>query len=382
METILGPITLLTTTLTTDAAASGWAVSLLFKVIPFIIVLGLLIFFHELGHFLAAKFFGVRVTRFSFGLGPRLLGVKIGETDYCLSAFPLGGFVKMVGEGTDEEVPAEEENRSFAHKPVWQRMVIVFCGPLFNFLFALAVFTLVFATIGQMVLTNEIGEVKSGYPAAQAGLRPGDKIVQIAGNPVSGWKELPELIRRYPGQTIPIVYERDRQRYRTTVTPVRSPIKNVFGEEVQEAVIGITPTGRVVARELGPWEALRDGATQTWNITVMTVVSLVKLIQRKLPLETLGGPIFIAQLAGQQAQEGWVNLIFFTALLSVNLGILNLLPIPILDGGHIFFFAVEALIRKPLSLKAREVAQQVGMFVLILLMVFVFYNDILRLLKP
>jgi regulator of sigma E protease len=166
------------------------------------------------------------------------------------------------------------------------------------------------------------------------------------------------------------------------VTPIRKPVKNIFGEETQEAVIGITPASRVVTRQLGPWEAIREGGIQTWNITWMTVVSLVKLIERKIPLETLGGPIFIAQLAGQQAQEGWLNLIFFTALLSVNLGILNLLPIPILDGGHIFFFAVEAFIRKPLSLKARERAQQVGMFILILLMIFVFYNDILRLLRP
>jgi regulator of sigma E protease len=335
-----------------------------------------------LGHFLAAKFFGVRVIRFSFGLGPRLLGVKVGETDYCLSAFPLGGFVKMVGEGTEDEVAPEEEARSFANKPVWQRMVIVFCGPLFNFFFAFAVFTLVFATMGQMDLTNEIGEIKPGYPAAQAGLRPGDKIVQIGATPVSRWKELPEIVRRYPDQAVPLVFEREGRRQQTVVTPIRKPVKNIFGEETQEAVIGITPASRVVTRQLGPWEAILDGGLQTWNITRMTVISLVKLIERKIPLETLGGPIFIAQLAGQQAQEGWLNLIFFTALLSVNLGILNLLPIPILDGGHIFFFAVEAVLRKPLSLKARERAQQVGMFILIVLMVFVFYNDILRLLRP
>ncbi|MCU0578032.1 MAG: RIP metalloprotease RseP [Desulfobacterota bacterium] len=369
-------------TLAASTASPGWASGFLFKVLSFVVVLGLLIFFHELGHFLAAKFFGVRVIRFSFGLGPRLLGVKVGETDYCLSAFPLGGFVKMVGEGTEDEVAPEEEARSFANKPVWQRMVIVFCGPLFNFFFAFAVFTLVFATMGQMDLTNEIGEIKPGYPAAQAGLRPGDKIVQIGATPVSRWKELPEIVRRYPDQAVPLVFEREGRRQQTVVTPIRKPVKNIFGEETQEAVIGITPASRVVTRQLGPWEAILDGGLQTWNITRMTVISLVKLIERKIPLETLGGPIFIAQLAGQQAQEGWLNLIFFTALLSVNLGILNLLPIPILDGGHIFFFAVEAVLRKPLSLKARERAQQVGMFILIVLMVFVFYNDILRLLRP
>jgi regulator of sigma E protease len=381
METFAAYLFELSATVTANTA-QDWAAGLLHKVIPFIIVLGLLIFFHELGHFLAAKSFGVKVIRFSFGLGPRVLGIKVGETDYCLSALPLGGFVKMVGEGTEDEIAPGEEARSFAHKPVWQRMVIVFCGPLFNFFFALAVFSLVFATMGQMDLTNEIGEVKTGYPAAQAGLRPGDKIVQIAGEPVTRWKELPEIVRRHPGQAVALVYERAGRRLETIVTPIRKPVKNIFGEETQEAVIGITPASRVVTRQLGPWEAVRDGAVQTWNITWMTVVSLVKLVERKIPLETLGGPIFIAQLAGQQAQEGWINLIFFTALLSVNLGILNLLPIPILDGGHLFFFAVEAVIRRPLSLKARERAQQAGMFLLILLMIFVFYNDILRLLRP
>lgn len=381
METFAGVFFELTAA-AASAAPQGWGSGLLFKVIPFIVVLGLLIFFHELGHFLAAKFFGVRVIRFSFGLGPRLVGLKVGETDYCLSAFPLGGFVKMVGEGTDDEVAPGEEGRSFANKPVWQRMVIVFCGPLFNFFFALAVFTLVLATMGQMDLTNEIGEIKPGFPAAQAGLRPGDKIVQIGDSPVTRWKELPEIVRRYPDQSVPLIYEREGRRLETVVTPLRKPVKNIFGEETQEAVIGITPASRVVTRQLGPWEALREGGVQTWNITRMTVISVIKLIERKIPLETLGGPIFIAQLAGQQAQEGWLNLIFFTALLSVNLGILNLLPIPILDGGHIFFFAIEAVIRKPLSLKARERAQQVGMFILIVLMVFVFYNDILRLLRP
>jgi regulator of sigma E protease len=361
------------------APLAGWGQAFLLKIIPFIIVLGLLIFCHELGHFLAAKGFGVKVIRFSFGLGPRLAGFKWGETDYCVSAFPLGGFVKMVGEGSDEEVSDEEQERSFAQKPIWQRIIIVFCGPLFNFVFAFLVFFLVFWAMGQISLTNEIGEVKKGYPAEQAGLRAGDKIVQIAGKPISGWKELPETIRRHPQQPIPLVFERGGRRLETTVTPIKSPVKNIFGEEVQEAVIGITPAGKMVSRDLSLFEALRDGGLQTWNISKMTVISLVMLIQRRIPLETLGGPIFIAQLAGQQAQEGWVNLIFFTALLSINLGILNLLPIPILDGGHIFFFLVEAIIRRPLSVKAREVAQQVGMAVLILLMVFVFYNDLARL---
>lgn len=353
----------------------------LFKLVPFIIVLGLLIFFHELGHFGAAKFFGVKVERFSFGLGPRLVGLKVGDTDYRISAFPLGGYVKMVGEGLDEEVSEEEKEKSFSHKAVWKRMIIVFCGPLFNFLFAIGVFFLVFFFVGQVILTSEIGDVKPDFPAYKAGLRSGDKIIELGGKTIGTWKELPEIVRKSPEKPLSMVFIREGRHYRTEVTPVRSAVKNVFGEEVQEAVIGVSPSGKFFTREVGLLDAFQNGIDQTWGISKMTVLSLVKLVQRKVPLETLGGPIFIAQLAGQQAQEGWTNLIFFTALLSVNLGILNLLPIPILDGGHLIFFGLEWIFGKPISLKKREMAQQVGMFILIMLMVFVFYNDIVRIIQ-
>ena len=358
-----------------------WLQGFLFKLIPFVVVLGLLIFFHELGHFLAAKLFGIRVETFSFGFGPRLIGIKGKITDYRLSAIPLGGYVKMKGEGLDDQVPPEEQRYSFSHQALWKRMLIVFCGPLFNFLFALLVFFLVFFSRGQMVLTNEIGETKPNFPAYQAGLRAGDRIIEVAGKPVVSWKELPPLIRKHPNRPISILFERGQQRFRVEVTPVSSLVKNIFGEESREAVIGITPAGKFVSKDLGLLESIRDATIQTWNISEMTVLSIVKLIQRKVPLDTLGGPIMIAQMAGQQAQEGWVNLIFFAALLSINLGILNLLPIPILDGGHLLFFGLEGILRRPISIRKRELAQQVGMFILVLLMVFVFYNDILRIIQ-
>jgi len=360
---------------------SPWLSGFLYKLIPFIIVLGLLIFFHELGHFLAAKAFGVRVVTFSFGFGPRLLGLKVGETDYRVSAIPLGGYVKMTGEGPDEDLTAEDQQVSFSHKALWKRMLIVFCGPFSNFLFAVLVFFGVFLLLGQMILTNEIGEVKPNYPAYKAGLRPGDTIIQVAGRTIRNWKELPEVIKQNPNRAFPVIFERGNKRYRTEVTPISSPVKNIFGEEVRETIIGISPSGKFITREQGPLEALGDAVVQTWNISKLTVLSVVKLIQQKVPLDTLGGPILIAQLAGQQAQEGWTNLLFFAALLSINLGILNLLPIPVLDGGHLLFFGIEGVMRRPLSLKKRELAQQIGMAILIFLMVFVFYNDILRLIQ-
>ena len=381
MEMILVQIQSFITVLAATAEHQPWFYGLLYKLVPFIIVLGLLIFFHEMGHFLAAKFFGVKVERFSFGLGPRLVGLKVGDTDYRISAFPLGGYVKMVGEGLDDEVSEEETERSFSHKAVWKRMLIVLCGPLFNFFFAIAVFFLGFLFVGQVILTSDIGEVKPNYPAYQAGLRSGDKIIRMAGRPVTTWKDLPDIVRKNPGKPIPVIFVRGDRQYATEVTPISSTVKNLFGEDVQETVIGVTPSGKFFTKELGLLEAFQSGFVQTYEITKLTGVSLLKLVQRKVPLETLGGPIFIAQLAGQQAQEGWTNLLFFTALLSINLGILNLLPIPILDGGHLVFFAIEWIAGKPLSLKKREIAQQVGMFILILLMVFVFYNDVVRLIQ-
>ncbi len=381
MEVILLQIQSFISILAATTEAQPWLYGLLFKVGPFIIVLGLLIFFHEMGHFLAAKFFGVKVERFSFGLGPRLVGLKVGDTDYRISAFPLGGYVKMVGEGLDDEVSEEEIGRSFSHKAVWKRMLIVFCGPVFNFFFAIGVFFLVLLFVGQVILTSDIGEVKPNYPAYQAGLRSGDKIIRMADRPVSTWKDLPDIVRKNPGKPIPVIFVRGDRQYSTTVTPVSSTVKNLFGEDIQETVIGVTPSGKFFTKELGVGEAFQSGIVQTYEITKLTLVSLLKLIERKVPLETLGGPIFIAQLAGQQAQEGWTNLLFFTALLSINLGILNLLPIPILDGGHLVFFAIEWITGKPISLKKREIAQQVGMFLLIMLMVFVFYNDIVRIIQ-
>jgi regulator of sigma E protease len=381
MEMILLQMQSFITVFAATAEPQSWFYGILYKLGPFIIVLGLLIFFHEMGHFLAAKFFGVKVERFSFGLGPRLVGLKVGDTDYRISAFPLGGYVKMVGEGLDDEVAEEEKERSFSHKAVWKRMLIVVCGPLFNFFFAIAVFFLGFLFVGQVILTSDIGEVKPGYPAYQAGLRSGDKIIRMAGQPITIWKDLPDIVRKNPGKPIPVIFVRGDRQYSTEVTPKSSTVKNLFGEDVQETVIGVTPSGKYFTKELGLWGAFQSGIVQTYEITKLTGVSLLKLVQRKVPLETLGGPIFIAQLAGQQAQEGWTNLLFFTALLSINLGLLNLLPIPILDGGHLVFFAFEWITGKPLSLKKREIAQQVGMFILILLMVFVFYNDVVRIIQ-
>ena len=210
MEMILLQFQSLSTVLLATAITQSWIYGILFKLVPFIIVLGLLIFFHELGHFWAAKIFGVKVERFSFGLGPRLVGLKVGDTDYRISALPLGGYVKMVGEGLDEEVSEEEKGNSFSHKPPWKRMVIVICGPLFNFFFAIVVFFLGFLFVGQVVLTSEIGEVNPDYPAYHAGLRSGDKISRIAGEAHHCLERSTREIMSepIPGKPIPVIFVR------------------------------------------------------------------------------------------------------------------------------------------------------------------------------
>jgi regulator of sigma E protease len=342
------------------------------------VILGALIFVHELGHFAAAKLFGVGVRRFSLGFGPRVLARKLGETEYCLSAIPLGGYVKMIGEAPGEVLEPAEAPRSFTTKPLLSRFAIVLAGPLFNLLFALALFGLVFALYGLPILSPEIGEVRPGFPAARAGLRVGDVVVAIGGRQVERWDQLAEVIRANSGRAIPITVERGGERLRRTVTPEVREVENIFGEKQLAPVIGVAAAGRVSVHKVGPLAALGHAAAQTYGVIQLTVLGIIKLIERVVPAETLGGPILIAQLAGQTAQKGLLSLLFFAASLSINLGVINLMPIPVLDGGHLLFFGLEGVMGRPISVRKREVAQQVGLFVLILLIIFVFYNDISR----
>jgi regulator of sigma E protease len=353
-------------------------------IISTIVVLGVLIFVHELGHFLAAKALGVKVERFSLGFPPKLFGRKYGETEYMLSWIPLGGYVKMYGENTDEtnEIPPEEQHRSFSHKPAWARFLIVLAGPAFNFLFALLVFWIMFAIDGVPHLTPEVGKVRPDMPAAAAGILPGDKIVSINSRPVQYWEDVLLLVRDHQGRPVELVVERRGSTMTFSLMPNLVGTPNIFGEEEQIPMIGIEASGELIVEKINPLSAIYYGGARTWELTELTVLSVVKLIQGKLSPKTLGGPIFIAQLAGEQARAGLGNLIFLAALLSLNLGILNLLPVPVLDGGHLLFFSLEMIFRKPVSLNVRERAQQVGIVFLILFMVFVFYNDLARIFTP
>lgn len=349
----------------------------------FILVLGLLIFVHELGHFIFAKLFGVRVLKFSLGFGPRIAGKVYGETEYVISAFPLGGFVKMFGENPDEQdISDEDKEVSFAHKTVMQRFFIVLAGPLFNLLFAILLFFGVFTFVGVPtgVDTTRIGTVNENSPAALAGLQVDDIILQIDDRETLGWLDVLEAVKGSGGETITMIVQRGEEQLTLKVSPAIDSVKNVFGEEVEKRfMIGIVKANQLTYEKSNIVEALQKACQQTWMYVTLTVMGFIKIVQQVVPASEIGGPILIAQIAGEQMKAGWLNLIYFMGLLSVNLGILNLLPIPVLDGGHLVFLTIEGLRRKPMNERAQILAQQVGIGLLGSLMVFVFYNDIVRL---
>ena len=344
----------------------------------FVIVLGVLIFVHELGHFLVARLFGVGVEKFSLGFGPKIFGKTIGITDYRISAIPLGGYVKMIGEEPDAELDPKDIPLSFTHKHVLKRICIVAAGPFFNFLLAIVIFFGFFQIYGTHTLQAVVGTVQEGSPAEKGGLQQGDLIFAVNGIDVTTWEEMAEQIGKSGGDTLVISLKRGDAIQTLSIQPALKPDKNMFGEDIERYIIGITASGDVFSRKLNPLQAFSESITHTWKITKLMFIGIAKLVQGSISADNLGGPIMIAQMAGDQAKQGVENLIYFIAFISINLAILNFLPIPVLDGGHLLFFFIEAVQGRPVSIRVREIAQQGGMFVLLLLMIFVFYNDFMR----
>lgn len=427
--------------------------------IAFVICLGVLIFVHEFGHFIVAKAIGIKVEKFSLGFGPRIPGLafKKGDTEYMISALPLGGYVKMAGENPDEELKGERWE--FSSRSPWERMQVVFSGPMMNVVMAFVLMFAVFSlgrkvpaylstppvvswvkadspaqkagfqvgdkviningkkinnweNLQMMIISNadsrlhftverngqklalsatphdvggmglgslgidhyippRIGSINPGYPAQKAGLKPEDLITHINGNPIRHWYEIAELIHENPEKEVALNVQRGDKRFTVSIVPV-------LDQETKQGLIGIIPTEEMVVKKYSLGEAIRNGFAETLKQGKLTFSFLFKLIRGKTSPKSLGGPIMIAQVAGASAKAGIPDFLFFMAFLSLQLGILNLFPIPVLDGGHIFFLIIEMIAGKPLSIKKREVAQQIGFGMLILLMVYVFYNDIMR----
>ncbi len=343
-----------------------------------IIVLGVLIFFHEFGHFLMARLFGVGVERFSLGFGPRIFGFKRGRTDYRLSAIPLGGYVKMVGEEPDDEIDEADIPESFTHQPVLNRMVIVAAGPFFNLLLAILIFYVLFQVYGKLWLKPVVGQVSPDMPAIAAGLKSGDRIIDVNRQPVKTWEEMAAMIEGSGGRDLDLVVDREGETFPVTVTPAVVDGKTIFGEPRKRYVLGIVASGEVVRESVGPVKALIMSLESTWDIVRLTAIGVTKMISGAVSTKELGGPILIAQMAGKQMEEGISSFLAFMAFISINLAILNFLPIPVLDGGHLLFYTIEIIRRKPVEIKTREIAQQFGMIILLSLMVLVIYNDITR----
>lgn len=431
-----------------------------------IVMLGILVFVHELGHFCVAKLAGVKVLKFSLGFGPRLVSRQWGETEYMVCAIPLGGYVQMLGEGSGEageggELTEAEKARSFAEKPVLSRTAIVAAGPLMNLILPFLILPVAYLVgvnmpayldqppcIGYVVPESEgaragflagdciqsingdgmsawtntnraliehvgsvlqveversgerqvvsltpadgaleglqtigllppqaavVGALAPGMPAQQAGIEVGDRILAIGEEPIDSWYDLKRVIQTSAGAPVSFTVERSGARQQLEIQPVRD---DANGEAY---LIGIAPQQETVFKRFPLGEAIQAGADRTVELIELTITFIQKLFTGHVSTKNIGGPITVVQIAGQAAQTDLAAILSVLAFLSIQLGILNLLPIPILDGGHLFFNLIELVFRRPLSLRVREIAQQVGLVLLILLMVLAFYNDIMRL---
>jgi regulator of sigma E protease len=346
-----------------------------------IFVLGILVFVHELGHFLVAKKSGIRVERFSLGFPPKMIGKKIGDTEYCISWIPLGGYVKMAGEEPDRE-EIKGEPWEFMSKPPGIRALVVAAGPVMNLILAVLVFWGILFFAGMHEIheeSNQIGLVSTGGPADKAGIKPGDKIVSINGTAVTSFTQMRDIILKEVEKPVEVKWIRDGKEYSAQITTYKDRMLNEKGENVDVGKIGVGATYTQV--KVGFFKSFIESVNTTKFILVESVKFIVGLVTGKASVKLLGGPLFIVQTAGETARSGFVDLLSFLALLSINLSLVNIVPIPVLDGGHLLFLAIEKIKGSPLTIKQRAAAQQIGFAFLILLIIFVTYNDVLRLIR-
>jgi len=354
-----------------------------------IILFGILIFFHELGHFIVSKLVGVKVLKFSLGFGPKVVSKRIGETEYIISALPLGGYVKPLGEEPGEELNEEDKPRAFNFQPVWKRGAIVFAGPVFNLLLAYIVFVMFLGlklpvTIPDLSsITTTIEGVMEDSPAMEAGLRKDDTIVEINGEPVKDWNEMAEFFANNPGRELSLKVRRGEELINMRVIPRPTEVEAGNGKKVVVGRIGISKKLSVhTVESSGILEAPLKGLEAVYRWCALTLEVVGKLLTGAVSAKQVGGPILIVDAAAKAAEVGFFAYFNFIAIISINLAILNLFPVPVLDGGHLMFLTIEAIRRKPLSERVLSVANRIGMVLLIMLIAFVFYNDIMRVVVP
>lgn len=368
--------------LTTDGLLIG-------TIVPFLFVLTIVVFVHEMGHYLVGRWCGIGVKAFSIGFGPELLGFNDRRgTRWKLCAIPLGGYVKFVGDmsvtskpesGADDNLSPAERKIAFHTQPVWKRAATVFAGPLFNFLLTIAVFTVLFSAYGRYVMEPTVAEVRAASPAANAGIQPGDRFVSVDGQPVETFSDVQRIVSGRGGDPLTFVMMRDGKEVSVTATPEMMEQKDALGNSVKVAVIGVVNNEELGQPRLisySPGGAFVQAVSETGHIIERTGQFLKRFVVGREDKCQLGGPVKIADMAGKAAQLGFVWLVQLVALLSVGIGFLNLLPIPPLDGGHLAFYAVEAVIRRPVSERAMEAVYRVGMILVLAFMGFVFWNDL------
>ncbi len=372
----------LSTLLSTDSLVIG-------TIIPFLFVLTVVVFVHEMGHYLVGRWCGIGVQAFSIGFGPELIGFNDRRgTRWKISAIPLGGYVKFVGDinatsapDTDEikALSPEERRVAFHTQPVWKRAATVFAGPAANFLLTIAVFAVMFSIYGKVVSEPVVAEVRADSPAEAAGFQPGDRFVSVDGTEVESFADVQRLVSGRAGDPIVFVLARNGSEVTLTATPAVMEQTDALGNVIRIGAIGVVSTpesGQPRVIELSPGGALVEAVTETGHIVARTGQFLKRFVVGREDKCQLGGPVKIADMAGRAAKLGFEWLVQLVALLSVGIGILNLLPIPPLDGGHLVFYALEAAKGRPVSERAMEAVYRVGMFLVLGFMAFVFWNDL------
>ena len=361
-------------------------------VVPFLFVLTIVVFFHELGHFLMARLCGIKVLVFSIGFGPEIAGFndRYG-TRWKISAVPLGGYVKFYGDDNAASMPDQaaaasmsdtDRKDSFMFQPVGSRAAVVAAGPIANFVLAIAIFAAIFMTVGKQTTSARVDTVQPASAAEAAGFKPGDLVIAINGEKIDNFADMQRIVSISAGETLSIDVDRGGAPVTLKATPQLKELKDNFGNLHRIGVLGISRSmapGDIKTEKAGPLRAVVMGAQETWFVVDRTLAYIGGVFVGREAADQLGGPIRIAQVSGQVATAGFTALIHLTAVLSVSIGLLNLFPIPLLDGGHLLFYAIETIRGRPLSERAQEVGFRIGLAVVVMLMIFATFNDILRL---